>query len=527
MSDTHVDELRAALRREAQHIEPVGLGVETVQRRGRHRRNRGRTIVAVGAVTCVAGLGVSVIHRQGPQDHSVAVAANSGTGTPPPTLAFRVVNGTVGYTSEHFTTAGGVTYALSTAPGVAGQPSPTGAEQQAIYRTTDGEHWTSANQSGGAISDLSERAGVLYAVGTAPGAASIADVRYRIATSHDDGQDWANTDLPFDLSTPSANVPISRYSSVLIASGQRETVALLSENFTPDLTALMAARTSNPKNAYTEMTADGYVIHDISGCMADKRGLRSVVTTAIGAPVGAPANCTNPPVIGTISWADVGISGPAALNRQEMLVSTDGSHWDSVTAPGVGSVSDLVAYDGGFLLLANNEVPVAGSQATRPTSTLLRSSDAQHWTPVSTPAGLNVEAIAGDRVVGVDASGAVQTSTDGGTTWNAADLAAQLPAGSPAASVSSTDVGPLGFAVVATADANPTDSSPGRSYLLFSTDGISWSTTDLATVGAPADASPVGVTVGSDHVGVDYESAGASVAGGPMHITTLLATPKR
>ena len=524
MSDTHVDELRAALRREAQHIEPVGLGVETIQRRGRHRRNRGRAIVAVGAVTCVAGLGVSVIHRPGPRAHSLAVAANAGAGTPPPALAFRVVDGTVSYSSNHFTTPGGVTYALSTAPGVAGQPD---AQTQAIYRTTDGEHWTEADQSSAWITDLSASDGVLYAVGTAPGAATPADVRYRVATSHDDGNAWTDTDLPFDLTAPSANVPISRYSSVQVASAPGETIALLSEQFSPDLSGLIAARTAGHPNVSTDMTADGYVLHDLSACVADKK---NVVRTAAGVgpvtPAGLSGKCADPPVLGTISWADVGISGAAELTHQEMLVSTDGSHWNSVPAPSTGSVHDLVAYDGGFLLLADNDVAPVGNQQPGISTTLLRSSDAQHWTPVDTPAGLNVQAIAGDRVLGVDASGAVQTSADGGTTWNATDLAAELPAGSPRASVSATDVGPLGFAAVATADPNPNDNTPGKSYLLFSTDGISWSTTDLATVGAPANVIPMQVTVGSDHVGVDYEPTPVTAAG-PTPMTTLLATPTR
>lgn len=34
------------------------------------------------------------------------------------------------------------------------------------------------------------------------------------------------------------------------------------------------------------------------------------------------------------------------------------------------------------------------------------------------------------------------------------------------------------------------------------------------------------VTVGADHIGVDYQEAGATT-GGPMKITTLLATPER
>ena len=416
-----------------------------------------------------------------------------------------------------------MTYALSTAPGAAG---PADAQTQAIYRTTDGEHWTAADQSSSWITDLSQSDGVLYAVGTAPGAATAADVRYRVATSHDDGNAWADTDLPFDLTAPSAKVPISRYSSVQIASVPGETIALLSEQFSPDLSSLIAARTAGNPNVSAEMTADGYVLRDLSACMADKQ---KVVRTAAGAdpvtPAGLSGKCSDPPALGTISWADVGISGAAELTHQEMLVSTDGSHWNSVPAPSTGSVRDLVAYDGGFLLLADNDVPAAGNQRPGISTTLLRSSDAQHWTPVATPAGLNVQSIAGDRVLGVDASGAVQTSADGGTTWNATNLAAELPAGSPAASVSATDVGPLGFAVIATADANPNDNTPGKGYLLFSTDGISWSTTDLASVGAPANGTLMQVTVGSDHVGVDYEATSAT--GGPIPMTTLLATPKR
>jgi hypothetical protein len=376
------------------------------------------------------------------------------------------------------------------------------------------------------ISDLSERAGVLYAVGTAPGAASLADVRYRVATSHDDGKAWANADLPFDLSTPSAKVPIGRYSSVQIASGQGETVALLTEQFSPDLSGPTAALTSGHPNVSTDMTADGYVVHDVSACMTDKQGVRSVATTTSGAPVRPSTKCTDPPVLGTISWADIGLSGPADLTRQEMLVSTDGAHWSSVAAPSTGSVRDLVATNGGFLLLADKDVPATGNQGATFETTLLRSSDARQWTPVGTPAGLQVQAIAGDRLIGVDASGGVQTSADGGTTWNATALASELPAGSPAATGWATDVGPLGFAVIADADANPNDGVPGHDYLLFSTDGISWSTTDLATAGAPAGANVSQVTVGSDHIGVDYESAGAT-AGGPMKVTTLLATPKR
>ena len=52
-----------------------------------------------------------------------------------------------------------------------------------------------------------------------------------------------------------------------------------------------------------------------------------------------------------------------------MLVSTDGSHWDSVAAPGTGSVRDLVANNGGFLLLGkvgDDKVVVQSPKTPRP-----------------------------------------------------------------------------------------------------------------------------------------------------------------
>ena len=132
-----------------------------------------------------------------------------------------------------------MTYALSTAPGTAGSAAQPG---QAIYRTTDGEHWTIADQGQPWITDLAERGGVLYAVGTAPGAATADDIRYRVGTSHDGGKEWSETDLPFADNAPSATVPMQRSASVQIARGSSSTVALLTEQFWPNLDALVAER---------------------------------------------------------------------------------------------------------------------------------------------------------------------------------------------------------------------------------------------------------------------------------------------
>jgi hypothetical protein len=524
VNPTHLDQLRDALRRETEQLQPVGLGVENVKRRGSRRRNRGRALVAVATVTCLAGAGVALSHRNGGK-HVVDVG--SQTGTPPPALQFRVVNGEVNY-ATHFTASDGVTYALSTAPKGVGTPTQPG---QAIYSTKDGEHWTTADQGQPWISDLTEANGVLYAVGTAPGTGAN-DVQYHVGTSHDRGQQWVDSNLPFDQSTPSATVSLNRSASVHLARNASTTVALLTEQFSPDLDAMVAARTAGHDNVSTQQTANGFDLVDLGTCMSakpslDPAGVASTTTIPTDAGKRLEANCTNASVLGTISWSDIGLNSAADLSRQQMLVSNDGTHWGHATAPAIGFVTDLVASGDGFLLLADRGRTFQGPGAGPGTeSTLMRSTDAQSWTNVATPAGLGVQAIAGDRVIGADGAGVVQTSSDGGATWTATSLGSQLPAGTPEPTGTITDAGPLGFAVVVTADANPKDATRGYDYLLFSTDGITWSTNDLAAAGAPDAAYPMQVIVGADHIGVDYEGPFAA-PNGPMRITTLLATPTR
>jgi hypothetical protein len=523
VNPNQLDQLRDTLRRETQHIQPVGLGVETVQRRGRRRRNRGRALVAVGAATCVAGLGVTVLERGSGAPNRVAVGAQP-TAPVTPALEFRVVDGTVSDASTHFTTAAGVTYDLATAPGIAAPGTDPG---QAIYATSDGEHWTTATQDKSWITDLTQRDGVLYAIGTAPGS-DAGGVQYRVGTSTDGGGSWSDTDLPFDLSSPSATVPLTRSSDVHLASGSSESVAVLSEVFSPDLSALIAARTPGHTNVTARQTDKGYNLVDLSACIADKAGLALRAQSAASlAKVRAVGTCADAPVLGTISWSDIGLSGPGDLARNEELVSTDGTHWSSVAAPTTADVNDLVATNDGFLLLATADNPATGTQLSpTPATTLMRSTDARTWTNVSVPAGLNVQAVSGASILAEDASGTLETSTDGGTTWNATSTAALLPAGTPASSVTASDVGPLGFAVLVSTNPTPNDPTPGHDHLLFSTDGVTWTTTDLSTVGEPAADYAIAVTVGADHLSVDY---GQSVAtpGGTTKIITLLATPKR
>ncbi len=523
MNPTQLDQLRDALRRETEQLQPVGMGVEDVKRRGSRRRNRGRALVAVAIVTCLAGAGVALSHRSGGK-HVIDIAGQ--TSTPPPALQLRVVDGEIGF-ATHFTSSDGVTYALSTAPGVASNPAQPG---QAIYSTTDGEQWAVADQGQPWISDLTAGNGVLYAIGTAPGA-GVNDINYRIGTSTDGGHEWSDTNLPFDGSAPRATVSLSHSTSVQLARSASATVALLTEQFSPNLDAMIAQRTPGHENVSINQTADGFQLLDLGACIAAKQGVGgrlgsvTATTTARGDPRGVTeGTCTNPPALATITWSDIGLSSGADLIRQQILVSTDGTHWDHGTAPGTGLVTDLVASGDGFLLLADTGRQLDGLVVPAMETTLMQSTDARTWTNVSTPTGLGVQAISGDRIIAVDGDGVIQASNDGGTTWTATNAKAQLPAASAAGTVLTGDAGPLGFAAVVNGNAGPATHAHG--YLLFSTDGITWSTSDLAIMGTPTDAWPSQVIVGADHVAVDFQGP-PGTPNTPAKITTVLATPKR
>ena len=369
---------------------------------------------------------------------------------------------------------------------------------------------------------------MLYAVGTAPG--TVGDVRYHVGTSSDGGKDWSDTDLPFTADTPNASVSLQRSASVQIARGPSSTVALLTEQFWPNLDALVAQRAPGRENVSTQQTADGFALVDVSECVNAKKVIANEPRAVDAAKVRLQAGCAAPPTIATIRWSEIGLHGPVDLRHQQLLVSTDGKRWDTAAAPATGYVRDLVGNSNGFLLLTEGDRsaldPAGGAPAAIGTK-LLQSTDARNWTSVNTPPGLDVQAIAGERVIAIDpTTGGVQTSNDGGTTWNATAVGSQLPAGAPAASATTVDAGPLGFAALVVSDRSPNTQADVHYYLLFSTDGTTWKTSDLGAVGQPANAYPIQVTVGADHVAVDFEGPTPS-SNGSIKTTTVIGTPKR
>ena len=162
-----------------------------------------------------------------------------------------------------------------------------------------------------------------------------------------------------------------------------------------------------------------------------------------------------------------------------------------------------------------------------------------------TPA-LDQLSVEGDRIIGSDfGSQTVYTSSDAGKSWTpTSDLGDLVPGTDPIEGQNVTvETGPLGYAAVVHTSqpvtgntlqgGTPITAAPNaaneHAYLLQSTDGVTWATTDLAKVGAPADGFVSSVSVGADHVEVSFEVPGTKTNDGAPEtykLVTLVGTPK-
>ncbi|MDQ1461227.1 MAG: hypothetical protein QOI08_2711 [Actinomycetota bacterium] len=86
-----------------------------------------------------------------------------------------------------------------------------------------------------------------------------------------------------------------------------------------------------------------------------------------------------------------------------------------------------------------------------------------------------------------------------------------------------TDTSPVTVAPPSAADVI------AHTFLLPSSDGVSWKVTSLAAAGAPADGSVSNLNVGADHIDVSFQAPQTGPDGGAISATkpvTLVATPK-
>jgi hypothetical protein len=558
-------QLRDALRAGSTELHLHGAGPDAARRRAHRRRHRARRGLAAAGVVGLVGAGITAWDHRPTDDTLVSLGggAEHGDGAPAPELVWRVIDGTVAFSDVHLSTVDGVTYALATAPGPAETDAGDRPVPRAVYRTRDGERWEVATVDGGGnwIADLSERDGVLYAVGTAPGATD-ADVAFRLGQSRDGGARWEETTLPFELPTPHANVPLSRSSDVQVATAPGATVVAVSERYWPELQDLLATRFGADRLLAAKQSGpDGFVVVDLTDCKGERAptavtvgaegsvpeakaeradtgggggpstdaAAAKAVSVAGGAdatvpptPDGAPAGGCEPRAVGTLGWADLGLTGPGDLVGRAVLVRRDGGGWEPASLP-LTPGDELVGLEAtatGFIAVVQAADGGRGSE-------VWASADGLSWALRSTaPAGAGFLSVSGDRLLATGkAAERLTTSADGGRTWAEVPLSDLVPGG-PAGEtvVAGSDAGPLGFAVLVVSVGDRKEGGPTAARLLFSQDGVSWSTTELASVGAPAGAWPSQVTVGADHVAVNF---GGDVKGtGDAASTVLLATPK-
>ena len=503
-------ELRDILQRDAAELVPVGPGPDDARRRALRRKRRVQSGVVIISAAGLVGGTLAVIETRDPS-HGPGPRVQTQPIVPTSDLAWRTVDGTVLVNGKVFTNAAGVTYALSTAPG--SKPSTdNGMAPQELYATSDGVTWT--HESLGAnpwVVDLTESKGVLYAVGTGPGAQA-GSVDYNLATSTDNGARWSVDRLPVDFTAPESTVPLTNSRSVHLARGAHTTVAMAKVSYWADVSKVIGDA------AYNE-TTDGVQIMGTPAC-----GQQSPATVAPASGASEPCKTV---VTATRPWSDFGISDPAALHQQQALVRDDGGSWSKVDLPSSPDswVTDVSATTNGFLMV--EQLP--GTDRVGNVQ-LWSSPDGRSWAPLSgTVPKFDSVSIAGDRVIGINAvSSTISVSNDAGATWivtgNVGDL---LPSGTAIEPYASTaSAGPLGYAALVRSGG---DGRTQHAYLLHSSDGTTWKVTDLGAAGAPANGQIASVSVGADHIDVSYEvPQGVAPGGGAAtyKLVELLGTPK-
>jgi hypothetical protein len=533
------DKLRDALQGDAAELQPVGPGPDHARSRAfRRKRSFQSGVVVLGAVALVGGT-LGVIETR--SSSTAPRVATQPVAQPTSDLVWKRVAGTVLYAQHEFTSASGVTYAISTAPGSTGSNS---VEPQELYSTRDGESWT--YQSLGAdpwLADLAESKGVLYALGTGPGAQGSTD--YKLSTSTDGGAKWDDSKIPVSFTPPASDVPLQPSTSVHIARGDHTTVVMAKTSYWPDVSKVLGP------DVATRPTAAGVEVFDLSACKAQ----RKLAAPGVGDPANLPPGACNK-VVATHPWSDFGISDPAALNQQEAVVRDDGDSWQTVDLTASdAAVDDLAATSNGFVM-----VETRSNNTGLGSAKIFTSTDGRSWAPLAGQVPtFDTVSISGDRLIGVDNAGSkLYVSDDAGTTWIAVpDLAGLIPGNDAVEAFNTTAaVGPLGFAaVVRTAGADNgagkssggttsnTLSSPNtpntkappsaadvlaHTFLLYSGDGVSWKVTNLAATGAPADGSVSDLSVGADHIDVSFQSPATRADGAvsATKLTTLVGTPK-
>jgi hypothetical protein len=530
------------LRTHAAGVDVPAGDIDAVKARGRHRRHR-RAGTGALAVMAAAGTVTGVVVSSSSSGGSRKISIEAPTSVPGAMgdqLTWRVAPTSAGLSDlTSLSSAGSIAYAVSTAPGVV----PAGNQPaQQLYRSADGLSWTTATGPDGiSAAGVAVDGNRVYTVGTGPATAATGNVSGAVTTAvswtDNAGGSWRNSVLPVALNAPAGALSVTG-EAVNVAAGPKGVVAAVGINATADLTKLVpgvsdktlwtanangvevlgsqvssrcgfgAADTrlnaalklkesaafkakASPLSAAHRAAMNTHEQAAPIGFATQQNQQGQVTTVPCVGATGQPASVVPADqayrVVKTYSWSQLGIGGQAEqalLGDPLVFFSNDGTRFHQVSLPaGTAGQAYVAAGTGGFAMA------VQGADGP---PVVVQSVDGLRWTqaPFALPAGVTGASGIGyvDRrlvVVGQTQTGAAAYTlvSDG---WQAFPLPGNLFA---------VAFGSLGVGVVGMSGKG----NPGSWQVLFSRDGVQWSSASLASVSG-GEVDGANLMVGADKV---------------------------
>lgn len=356
------ERLRAHMRSELANTPVSDLG--GVMERGETIRRRRRAVMTAAPVVVVV-LGVvgvmasGIMSDEDAPDADQVAAAEAELSLSLGTRDWAIEAASLGW-AEDIAADDGVFYALSTAPGVRWEDFPMGNLPKALYVSSDGRNWSPTPFGEWRPAGLAAADGLLYVVGTAPGAAADTQT-LEVRISRDGGASFESIQLP-------VSVPAGTYFLPELIAADDGVLAVATIRQVTDPFSLLP-----PEALVGEveplMIEDGIAVfpRDVS---------LEAEQACFGGDAARCAEMIETDATAFFSWEDLGIPGAAFGETTDNIAfwSPDGEDFEEIEYPfGQGFVDTVTSVDGTVV------VSVAGMGPTR----LFASEDAREWRPIA------------------------------------------------------------------------------------------------------------------------------------------------
>ncbi|HET6951582.1 MAG TPA: hypothetical protein VFI47_14465 [Acidimicrobiales bacterium] len=547
------DALRDSLRREAGAVPLPDRAPDRAVARARARRRRRTAAAGVAATTALVAALAPLVGGDGGGGDDTVIPASTPVGLPrtgPISFDWSPVDGGLSNVASSFQSDDGTVYALATAPGARWEEHPAGDVPMALYSLAADGTWQPLPLGGDRpdVMGMSTAGGLLYAIGTAPGEGGDGKVN-QVSSSADGGDTWTSEDIP--APAPPGDPGMFRPSSTLaVESAGATTIAVVSTSYHPDVEALFPE--AGDAGGWAEFRDEGIVLLSapVPPVAVEREAGVTTTTTVAPAPPATDAPTTTPPspgaiepvdpraaaeVVQTIPWADLGLSGPEAVATSHQVLRWDGEGWAPVDGDPLAGAGHVILSSSGDRFVARTwGLDGAG---------LLTSGDGVSWAPVELPVDGDVVGIGealvlvGYEAPEVDDGAAVEgtaartreqavtapdllvkVSGDGGATWTDLDLTSLgIDPGSFLVDAAS---GPLGLALTF----GRYDSADVR--IALTGDLQDWTVVPARDVLGTDDIAGVSTVVGADKVVVTATVPPTEPGGLPGSVTAV-GTPVR